>query len=139
MTVHFFFQYANIWQIAVTAVIVQAISDDERVGDFKPVVIDRDIYFGLLRSVAILTEPAPRSRRRGFNLLSVTPVSMISSIIRISRPLTSLSRSLRILTNPDTRIYHANRIYLLRSTKAQDSTRSLHSKPPSTSNYLLLF
>ena len=29
--------------------------------------------------------------------------------------------------------------YLLRSTKAQDSTRSLHSKPPSTSNYLLLF
>lgn len=45
MTVHFFFQYANIWQIAVTAVIVQAISDDERVGDFKPVVIDRDIYF----------------------------------------------------------------------------------------------
>ena len=32
-----------------------------------------------------------------------------------------------------------NRIYLLRSTKAQDSTRSLHSKPPSTGNYLLLF
>ena len=31
------------------------------------------------------------------------------------------------------------KIAILRSTKAQDSTRSLHSKPPSTSNYLLLF
>lgn len=41
--INFFFQYADIRQVPIRAVIIQAVADDEGVGNFKAVVIDVDV------------------------------------------------------------------------------------------------
>ena len=76
MTVHFFFQYANIRQIPIAAVIVQSISYDKSVGDFKSIIIDRDIYFPARR----LTEQrrnlygsGPPFQEKGFQFAERNP------------------------------------------------------------------
>ena len=96
---------ADAAQVAVALAVVEAVADDELVGDVAADVLDVDVDLrsasGLRSSVQISTEAGPRERRLDTSQDSVRPVSMMSSTISTCRPVMSVSRSLRIRTTPE--------------------------------------
>ncbi len=95
---------ADVAQVAVALAVVEAVADDELVGDVPADVLRRRpascSASGLRSRVQISTLAGLREVRLEISHDRVRPVSMISSTISTCRPVMSVSRSLRIRTTP---------------------------------------
>ena len=96
---------ADAAQVAVLLGVVEAVADDELVGDVEADVACTGMSTlttsGLRSSVQISTEAGLRDSRLALIHDSVRPESMMSSTMSTWRPVMSVSRSLRMRTTPE--------------------------------------